>query len=260
MKLKNLPRKSKKNNRHNIAVRARNLERGDEHDALRIKLAEMYLIGNGLEIGALHKPLNVPEGKVNIKYIDRLSTQDLKIQYPDIDEPFIEVDIIDDGEKLTKIKDSSEDFIIACHFYEHCADPIQTLKNLLRVLKPGGGLLLGVPDKRFTFDIERPITSHSHIVIDHENGPQATRLKHFKEWVKLVDGISDKKLADARLKELLDMDYSIHYHVWDYNALVDHLLQTRLYLNEAFEIEIVARNLSENLIYLKKNSPKKTKR
>lgn len=252
MRLNKITSNSARRNKHNFAVRKRNLERADPHDNLRAKFAEIYLSGKGLEIGALHKPLNIPENKVTILYVDRLSNNDLKKQYPAIDEPFIEVDIVDDGETLKMVKTESQDFIIACHFYEHCANPIQTLENLLRVVKPGGGLLFGIPDKRFTFDIKRKVTPFTHILEDYKKGPQKSKLKHFEEWVTLVDGIVGKKLINSEIKRLIDMDYSIHYHVWDYEAILDHFVRAKKYLKDSFEIEFVARNLSENIVYLKK--------
>jgi len=253
-----LTEKKRARETHNISVRARNLERCDIHDRLRIAIADIYLRGEGLEIGGLHKPLNIPEDKAKVKYVDRLSVEELKAQYPEITEPMVDVHYVDDGEKLTKIKSSSQDFLVACHFYEHCADPIQTLKNLLRVVKPGGGLFIVVPDKRYTFDIKRPITPFKHIIADHEKGPEHSKLKHFKEWVREVEGLVDADRAQAKLKELLDMDYSIHYHVWDYDATVDYFIKAKQYLNNVFDIELVARNLSENIIYLTKASSQKS--
>ena len=45
-------------------------------------------------------------------------------------EPFVPVGCIDDGERLGKIADASQDFVIANHFLEHCQDPILALLNI----------------------------------------------------------------------------------------------------------------------------------
>jgi len=244
--------KTQNRDNHNKFVRARNLERGDVHDKLRIALAEIYIEGKGIEIGALHKPLNIPEHKAEVKYVDRLSVADLNKQYPEIGEPMVEPHYVDDGEKLKKIKNNSQDFVIACHFYEHCSNPLQTIQSLLRVVKKGGGIFLALPDKRYTFDIKRPITDFKHIVDDYEKGPSATKLQHFNEWVELVEGINDKAKKKERVHELIEMDYSIHYHVWDYDALCEHFGKAQTYFSNKFEICMIARNLSENLVYIKK--------
>ena len=89
------------------------------------------------------------------------------------DLPLVEPDIIDDGEKLTTLAPQSQDFVIASHFLEHCQDPIGTLKAIFRVIKPGGMLYLALPDKRYTFDRERPVTPLDHLWTDHRTGPGA---------------------------------------------------------------------------------------
>src|SRR6266852_1252099 len=117
------------------------------HEAPNAKLsreliAETYLKGNGIEIGALHNPLQVPPW-ARVKYVDRLPIVQLREQYPELnDKELVEVDILDDGERLTKISDASQDFVIANHFVEHSQDPIGAVLNMLRVLKPGGRLYL----------------------------------------------------------------------------------------------------------------------
>ena len=80
----------------------------------------------------------------------------------------------------------SQDFIIANHFIEHTEDPIGTIKRFLTVLRPQGILYMAVPDKRFTFDLERPLTSLEHLLRDHTEGPEWSRESHFREWAQFV--------------------------------------------------------------------------
>ena len=65
---------------------------------------------------------------------------------------------MDDAERLASLGDASQDFVVANHFLEHTEDPIGTMENVLRVIKPGGIAYLAVPDKRFTFDVSRDVT------------------------------------------------------------------------------------------------------
>lgn len=189
-------------------------------------LAIKYLIGSGIEIGALCSPLSVPYG-VQVKYVDRLSVKDLRSQYPELkNSACVEVDIIDDGQTLTKVPSDSCDFVIANHFLEHCEDPISAIKTFLRVLKTGGVLYMAVPDKRYTFDAGRPVTALQHIVKDHEEGPALSRQQHLDEWRALVDN----KFKDdpARSVEVLkDDSYSIHFHVWTYLELMELMAYLR---------------------------------
>ena len=137
----------------------------------RDAIAAIFLRGDGIEIGALHQPLHLP-ASARVKYVDRMTVPELRRQYEELaDMPLVETDIIDNGEQLTTIGDSTEDFVIANHFIEHCQNPIQTFHNLSRVLKLGGVLYLAVPDKRFTFDADRPCTTIDHIMRDFSEGP-----------------------------------------------------------------------------------------
>lgn len=125
---------------------------------IRTLLANKYIRGSGIEIGAKHIPLVAPLG-AKVRYLDHLSTAGLIKKYPEVAaEELIKVDIVDDGEKLTKVKNRSQDFIIANHFIEHTLDPIATLTTMYNRLKPEGILYLAVPDKRLTFDKRRDLT------------------------------------------------------------------------------------------------------
>lgn len=136
----------------------------------RETIARMFLKGKGIEIGALNNPLKVPAA-ARVKYVDRMSLKELEQEYPEMNpKTFARVDILDDGERLETIEDNSQDFVIANHFLEHCENPINAIENMLRALKNGGILYMSVPDKRFTFDSTRQITSFQHLMRDYREG------------------------------------------------------------------------------------------
>src|SRR5438034_3915304 len=150
------------------------------------RLAPVYLKGRGLEIGALHNPLRV-SSRAKVRYVDRLPVAGLRAQYPDLrDKKLVRVDVVDDGERLDTIGTATQDFVIANHFLEHCQDPIRTLDSFFRVLRPGGILYMAVPDKRFTFDRDRPVTPLAHLLRDHAEGPAWSRRGHYEEYVAHV--------------------------------------------------------------------------
>jgi predicted SAM-dependent methyltransferase len=190
----------------------------------RWELAERYLHGSGLEIGALHSPLPLPPD-ATVRYLDRMDCAGLRGHYPELAaKPLVEVDIVDDGETLSSQPDSSVDFVVANHFIEHTQDPLGTLANHLRVLRPGGIHYLAVPHRRRTFDADRPPTSLEHIVRDHREGPGWSRPIHQEEWARLVDKAPAAEVA-ARVQELEESDYSIHFHVWaprEFRALLEY--------------------------------------
>jgi predicted SAM-dependent methyltransferase len=184
---------------------------------VRWRLAKRHLRGEGLEIGALHKPLALPRG-ARARYVDRLDVPGLREHYPELAAlPLVPVDLIDDGETLSRVPDESVDFVVANHFIEHTQDPIGTLACHLRVLRPGGVLYMAIPDKRQIFDHTRPVTTLEHVVRDHLEGPEGSRRAHYEEWAREVSRVLNNipdHLVDEEARSLEEHDYSIHFHVW----------------------------------------------
>jgi SAM-dependent methyltransferase len=216
----------------------------------RRAVAAVFLRGEGIEIGALHQPLIVPAA-ARVKYVDRMTVADLRRQYEELaHESLVEADIIDNGEQLTKVGDHTQDFVIANHFIEHCQNPIQTLQNMFRVLKAGGVLYLAVPDKRFTFDVDRPSTTIEHIMRDFSEGPEWSRLQHFEEWTRFVNKCTDEAQVPKEIERLLAIDYSIHFHVWRDAEFLELVLTVQGLVQ--FELELFLRNGFETLLILRK--------
>jgi SAM-dependent methyltransferase len=192
----------------------------------RKMLADQFLRGSGIEIGALHSPMPLPRGRARARYVDRMTRGELALQYPDLGAPLMNVDIITKSEALPEIADASQDFVVASHVFEHMQDPIGALAAYCRILKPGGVILLIVPNPRGTFDRHRPETTFSHLVEDHERGTHAGRHAHFVEWVQLVEGRTGDDIA-PRVRQLMDMDYSIHFHCWQPLTFLAFLEQSK---------------------------------
>ncbi|AFZ32622.1 Methyltransferase type 11 [Gloeocapsa sp. PCC 7428] len=220
---------------------------------LRRQIATKYLTGTGIEIGALHSPLPVPN-TVEVHYVDRITVDQLRQQYPELAAyNLVEPDIIDDGEKLTSIPDASLDFVIANHVIEHCQNPIFSLENWLRVLKPGGVIYMAVPDKRYTFDCDRPITPLEHIIRDYEEGGSWSEKLHYEEWARLVEKAADSDIT-TRAKNLLNINYSIHFHVWTQIEFLELLLYCRNSLSLPIELELLQKNQMEFIVIIRKSS------
>jgi hypothetical protein len=105
------------------------LEKGDLEATIREKntlinskrnfLAERYISGHGIEIGAAQLPVRLP-AKASVKYVDVFTADELREAFPLYKKlRIVDIDVVDDGEKLDKFKDNSLDFIIANHFLEH---------------------------------------------------------------------------------------------------------------------------------------------
>ena len=221
--------------------------------AVRRRLAARYLRGSGLEIGALHEPLEVP-ASASVRYVDRLSTDEQRGHYPELAaEALVPVDVVDDGERLATIPDASVDFVIANHFLEHCEDPIAALGNFLRVVREGGIVYLAVPDKRFTFDAGREVTTIGHLREDHDRGGGPSRRAHYLDWARHVLGRTGLA-AEEEANRLREGRYSIHFHVWTRRSFLDLLRWCRDDRRMPFRIARTAANRVEVIAVLEKTS------
>jgi predicted SAM-dependent methyltransferase len=218
---------------------------------VRRDIAFKYLSGKGIEVGALHAPLEVPD-TVKVYYVDRMSVSELRKQYPELNGTnLIEADIVDNGETLSSIPDNFWDFVIANHMIEHCQNPIGALENFLRVVKPGGIIYMGVPDKRYIFDVDRPMTSLDHLIRDYKEGPEWSKVSHYDEYVRLVEKFPEEQVL-ARQQALINIDYSIHFHVWTSETFSEWLFYCQKQLGFGFTIELFQENFIEIVMILRK--------
>jgi SAM-dependent methyltransferase len=196
------------------------------------------LSGQGIEIGALHQPLAIDGTNIKrVQYVDRMTVAELRSHYPELSNfKFAPVDVLDNGETLTKVKDNSLDFIIANHFIEHTRNPIGTIRTWANKLKSGGIIYMGVPDKRCTFDRDRPLTTLEHLIED-DRLPVEERLKrdlvHYREYATLVD----KKVGpecEQHVIKLVSSDYSIHFHTF----IGSSFLELLKYIYEDLQVPI----------------------
>lgn len=122
-----------------------------------------------LEIGPLDKPIASSGGFDDVYYSDRLSRRDLRDafgQHPNIDpDKIVDVHFVDRTgnllEAVPAAHHGSFDLIIASHVLEHIPNPLAFILSLVTLLKPDGRIALALPDKRFCFDVFRPLTTTS---------------------------------------------------------------------------------------------------
>ena len=223
-----------------------------QSDVVRWIISRAYIKGRGLEIGGLHHPLPL-SGKASVRYVDRLSVDELRKQYPELNgKPLVPVDIIDNGETLSSQADKTQDFVIANHFLEHTENPILAVINMLRVLKPGGILYAAIPDKRFTFDRDRPITSLDHLIKDYKNGPSWSNRAHYEEFQRSMSNIEDEAEFAIRTDALMKMNYSIHFHVWTQKQMFELFAYVSDIVAGDFEYQLVIKNLDEVIFVIRR--------
>jgi SAM-dependent methyltransferase len=121
--------------------------------------------------------------------------------------------------KLEGIADGTYDFVLSSHSLEHSANPLKCLAEWIRVLKPGGAVLLLLPNSRFTFDHRRPVTSFQHLLDDYRNDTAEDDLTHLAEILSLHDLSRDPQAGSAenfRARSLRNVENrGLHQHVFD---------------------------------------------
>jgi predicted SAM-dependent methyltransferase len=180
---------------------------------LENRLLAEHLRGRGIEIGALWRKFPIPRG-ATVYYVDRLPDEDLRQHYSEVSTRVVNPDVVADAMQLP-FAPRSLDFVIASHVLEHLPFPLAALRHWYDVLRPRGVLLLKIPDKRYTFDAKRARTTLQHLIAEDADGSRFDKRAHFEDWVENVVGCRRATPEfDQQLAQLLQSDYSIHYHVW----------------------------------------------
>lgn len=137
----------------------------------------------GVEIGAsAQNPFNLPNS-LNVDYTDDLTTpfKQCEIKFTGT---CAKVDIIASGDKLP-LDDNSVDYVLNSHVIEHFYDPISTIQEWLRVVRPGGYVFMIIPHKDRTFDREKTRTTLAELIERHErpNPPDPMHHDHHSFWI-----------------------------------------------------------------------------
>ncbi len=111
------------------------------------------------------------------------------------------------------------DFLLSSHMLEHAANPILVLSEWNRLLKHGGTLVLILPNRKFTFDHRRPVTTMEHLFSDFNAGMTEDDLTHLPEILALHDLDRDPEVKDDTAFKSRSMhnfqNRCLHHHVFD---------------------------------------------
>jgi hypothetical protein len=191
---------------------------------------------SALEIGPLDRPL-LTKDDCQIIYVDHMSAADLKEKYrQDVSvncEKIVPIDFVWQG-TLRPLIDANErpDLIIACHVIEHVPDFVTFLIELEELLSPDGYIFLVVPDKHYTFDFLRNLTTVDQILASYISKQKRPTLNQILDdiinssdrtiesgWSAAVDlnqPSLTRNLRDAYSigKEIHDRDEYFDCHCW----------------------------------------------
>ena len=128
-----------------------------------------------------------------------------------------------EGSSLVFAGNEQYDFLLSSHSLEHHANVIRTLHEWKRVVRPGGILLIIVPEKKFTFDHKRDYTPFDHFVLDEKDNVGEDDLTHLQEILQLHDltrdrGVGDRQSFERRSRENY-LNRCLHQHVFNFGNL-----------------------------------------
>jgi SAM-dependent methyltransferase len=200
-----------------------------------------------LEIGPFVSPQLIHE---NVKYLDVLSREELIARAKILGKPTERVPFIDfvsrDG-SLRKITETF-DVVFSSHNFEHQPDPISHLNGVSALLNPGGVFAMMVPDARYCFDAELPLSKISDIFNAHwekrkrhtlgsviEHRALITHNNSKKHWAKkdakVYRPINGAKVAAAIAEFESAGENYIDVHAWQFEPLsLSDLLRTLIEL------------------------------
>jgi SAM-dependent methyltransferase len=124
-----------------------------------------------------------------------------------------------DATDLEGITPHMYDFLLSAHNLEHIANPIRALRDWMRAVKPGGALILILPNYQKTFDHRRTPTPVSHMLEDAARGTTEDDSTHLEEVLALHDFSRDPiggdyaAFRDRVLNNVLHR--TVHHHVFD---------------------------------------------
>ena len=154
------------------------MRRNPRHDARFFKYQNILLSRidptsqSGLEIGVLDLPFITPDLGL-VQYADYFSTGELReraASAPGHSADFVQpVDFVLRNTPLQTLP-TDYDWVATSHFIEHVPDFIGWLKLIGDRLVAHGTLFCVIPDGRYTFDINRPLSTLGKILQDHLHG------------------------------------------------------------------------------------------
>lgn len=131
---------------------------------------------------------------------------------------------------LAGLDDAAYDFLLSSHCLEHVANPLAALREWRRITRPGGHLLLVLPNPVHTFDHRRPLTTLTHLRTDFARNTGEDDLTHLDEILALHDLRRDPGAGSrARFETRAHANprhRCLHHHVFDLALIHAALAET----------------------------------
>lgn len=151
--------------------------------------------------------------------------------------------IINDTVNVTNVQDSVYDFCYSSHSLEHIANPLKAISEWLRILKPGGHILIVVPEKSLCFDHNREYSKFSTLLSQYEKNVGEDDLSTLPEILKNHDLSMDPpagNLGDFTRRSLDNFNNRcLHHYVYSDELLMEicNYFKCEFVYNETIELD-----------------------
>ena len=185
-----------------------------------------FAVGDGIEVGPGDNPNIKPSDKVRVRYLEDVDKDAWLARYhlspgKESDELWQNY-LVGDARDLDVAEDASLDFIYSSHVFEHLMNPLGTLANWSRKLKPGGSVLAIVPDCRYCFDLRQEPSSLEEIEREFDENQWDPTPAKYEKWCSGTE-------VNADPDTLFRRNYSIHFHYYTPEVFA-HLAQKAIHL------------------------------
>jgi hypothetical protein len=194
----------------------------------------------GLEIGPLANPL-VPKEAGEVYYVDRAPTEEI-IRWYRIDgtvavDQIVEIDFVWGDRSLSQCVGGLRfDYCVAAHVVEHVPDLITWFQEIGDILVDGGIAAFSIPDKRYTFDILRPLTVPADLLDAYARKLRRPSIRHIYDHFSSFTEVDveqawrpdfdpgklkpawDARFAYAHSMHAINNDRYVDSHCWVFSA------------------------------------------
>lgn len=198
------------------------IELGRDRNSVFGKTAFLLCKGIGIEVGAVNCPFDVD---ADVFYLDQYDGGQVAAAHaadPNVDE-ILPVSFVSQRPPYNFIATESFDFVIASHVIEHLANPLASIEEFYRIIRPGGIIYLVVPHKDFSFDKDRIETSLLHFVIEYIAQTRDISIEHYLEH--LIQGVrieslslDDRSLLMQQAVSLFEKQSDFHVHTFTHTS------------------------------------------
>jgi hypothetical protein len=201
-----------------------------------------------IEIGPSHAPIAPKRAGWNAFVVDHADQAELRAKYTPLGVDIDAIEVVDAvwaggrlDQTVAPAHHGSFDRLIASHVIEHIPDLVTFLVSCQTLLAPEGVLALAVPDKRYCFDMLKPISTTGDIMAAydpagagrhfrrtvfnqvaysvHAGFPEADNQgawgQHAITGLALVNPLSDAFIEAAKITEAPDSAYT-DAHAWQF--------------------------------------------